>query len=813
MTAPEHPDVTDQAKLLVAIDQACAAIAPNWPLDRLIAVSPYWNWIDRPFHQASQALERLNGSRLTMPAAYYRQAWQAGEIRAEHLQQAMDEAGHPHSLQSLLAALDQDTPALPSLPLLSDLVDFECEVLHHPAWRDAITQQLSQFCAAFFDQDQADWHPAHTGQLYVSWRKSVQQDHSVSLLMHAHQLRQRATALPADAVGLIRWAVQKLAIPADSLRDYLTLLLLRINGWAAWCAYLRWQARLHAGDDQQIVELLACRLAWECLLDDGERGVDSVWHQWQQRWAAQPVVPPAPHLSPLALWQRAQEVAYQQPLARQLAEQTPTALPEPSVQAVFCIDVRSEVFRRALEQTDPAIHTHGFAGFFGLPIAYTPLGTTASRPQLPGLLAPCLKASDSTGDPLADAAISQRRQLRLRRRASWNPFRRLPAASFALVESLGLGYLRQLLQQSLPSQRALQSGEDDGLSSAESCQLRPTLQFAKDDPQPALDLAERVLRAMGMTDRLSRLVLLVGHGSQSANNPHAAGLHCGACCGQTGEVNARALAALLNDAALRQALQRRAIDIPDSTCFLAGLHNTTTDDITLFDTTALPDSHAADLQRLRQALTTAATRARAERASQIGLAATPELDRAFRRRANDWAQTRPEWGLVNNGCFIAAPRARSYGLPLQARAFLHDYDASADVDGLLLEQILTAPVIVAHWINMQYHASTVDPLHYGSGNKLLHNVVGGHIGVFEGNAGDLRIGLPLQSVHDGGHWRHTPLRLSVFVEAPAARIDAILSRHPTLQQLVGNHWLHLFRLDGRMVEVYRSGGWQHWYGG
>ena len=42
---------------------------------------------------------------------------------------------------------------------------------------------------------------------------------------------------------------------------------------------------------------------------------------------------------------------------------------------------------------------------------------------------------------------------------------------------------------------------------------------------------------------------------------------------------------------------------------------------------------------------------------------------------------------------------------------------------------------------------------FGAGNKVLHNVVG-TIGVLEGNAGDLKVGLPWQSVHDGQDYRH-----------------------------------------------------------
>jgi len=164
------------------------------------------------------------------------------------------------------------------------------------------------------------------------------------------------------------------------------------------------------------------------------------------------------------------------------------------------------------------------------------------------------------------------------------------------------------------------------------------------------ELAAQVLQAMSLTDDFSRLVLLAGHGSQSANNPHAAGLDCGACCGQTGEINARLLAGLLNDRDVRRALIGKGIEIPESTHFLAGLHNTTTDEFVLFDTDQSPDSHADDLARLRQMLVEAGQRARSERAPALGLAhrvSEPEaLLRAIRARADDWCQTRPEWGLA-----------------------------------------------------------------------------------------------------------------------------------------------------------------------
>jgi hypothetical protein len=278
-------------------------------------------------------------------------------------------------------------------------------------------------------------------------------------------------------------------------------------------------------------------------------------------------------------------------------------------------------------------------------------------------------------------------------------------------------------------------------------------------------------------------------------------------------VNARTAAELLNSKDVRQQLGARGIDIPDDTHFLAGLHVTTTDEVTLFDEDVVPPSHSGDIDRLRGLLTEAGRITRAERAGALGLedlANSPgELLSELRFRSSSWAETRPEWGLANNASFIVAPRSRTRGCDLEGRAFLHDYDWRADTDGSILERLMTGPMIVTNWINMQYYASTVDNQKFGSGNKVLHNVVGGGIGVFEGNGGDLRIGLSKQSLHDGTRWIHTPLRLSVFIEAPRLSIEAVVDKHEVVRHLSENQWLYLFRIDpeSHVVERYFSSEW------
>ena len=815
-----------EAHIDAACERACQMIAPAWPLDRAIAVNPHWSRIHMPLRQVAARMAVLGDMAVLPSRATFQEAWQTGRIDHAQLTQAIQTVAGAKAAgltaQTAIQAL-QIPPAITRLPLLIDVLD--TDPLRHTRlpWRQAITHQVSQTCAAYFDEQQADWQPQREKGLYAFWRDTLQHDHGIGVLMGLPKLGLALKALPATRQDAQRWMIERLGLAQTAWADYLEAVLLTVNGWASWCAYLGWVARLDGKQDEHLRDLLAIRLAWGALLLECKgQAAGQAFEALQQAWRHSPAVLAQAQDALIVdeVWQVALELGYQGELAQQLRSQPDDsgASQDIEVQAAFCIDVRSEPLRRALETAMPQMQTIGFAGFFGLPVAYTPLGTQARRPQLPGLLAASVEVGDrinaaggqgSDFDLASEAGARQARAKRFSLSAQWRAASRWPGAGFCFVESVGVGYLGKLWQWLRTPQHERINDDLAGLPARYRPVCRPHVMGL--DVAAKAQLAANVLHAMGLDRQLAPLVLLVGHGSQSSNNAHAAALDCGACCGQTGQVNAQSLALLLNEAAVRSALKTHGITIPEHTWFIAALHNTTTDAFEAFDLDLLPPTARERWQALQSALLRASEQVRRERAPALGL--NPDVPAAqllaqLRRRANDGAQTRPEWGLAGNAAFLIAPRSRSRGLVLKGRSFLHDYDASQDADGSVLELLMTAPMLVTHWINFQYHASTCEPQRLGSGNKVLHNVVGGHIGVFEGNGGDLRIGLSHQSLHDGQRWMHEPLRLSVVIDAPQQAIERVIQKHAVLQLLLGNGWLHLWRFEQSQLEQYELGVWR-----
>jgi len=766
-------------------EAAARAIPPSFPLEATVAVNPFLGQISESLAMASARLMRVAGVRITRSPEDYVLSMHQGEITDTDLAETLEASTDPQKpagvaeLKEAVSAHGDDVTG--PLPTIADLAAASTGI----DWPSVIEKTVGLWAAGHFDKGQALWSPAPGLDVFAAWRAWAVHDLTPEIaglagfcahVSNAPDTAERAILRASEAIGLTEAAAE-----TAFHRLYMDL-----GGWSQHARWQLWQAELDGRSDTALTGLLAIRLIWEEALLAHVPGIAEDWAEAVSAHAA-PIEPSAGQVA-LAILQEAADRAHQRKLAHALDGGTGSAgskteTDRPFLQAAFCIDVRSEVFRRALEAVDPSIETIGFAGFFGLPISHKAKGSDVSEAHLPVLLNASVETTSH-----CDAANEHEVRIAARTSRAWGRFRQAAVSSFAFIEAAGPLYAAKLVRDAL------------GLPA------KPP----KPDPAPQVvgglsaeaktDTAQAVLRAMSMTEGHGDYVLLLGHGGHTTNNPHESAYHCGACGGYTGEVSARVLAALLNDPETRAGLSGRGITVPDATRFIAGLHDTTTDRVTLYPD-GLGAAHDATRGKIEAWLDRAGQAARTERSLKLP-GSTPNTVSA---RAFNWAEVRPEWGLAGCAAFIAAPRVATAGKDLGGRAFLHSYDWRADEGFATLELILTAPVVVASWISLQYYGSTVAPDVFGGGNKLIHNVVGG-IGVVEGNGGGLRPGLPLQTVHDGEKPVHEPLRLSVMIEAPREAIGDVLDRHPEVRALFDNGWLHLFALkDGKIEARYRPG--------
>ncbi|WP_198373352.1 putative inorganic carbon transporter subunit DabA, partial [Roseomonas rosulenta] len=592
-----HQAIAAAPALAAALEQAQRAIPPAWPLAATVAVNPFLGQAEEDLATAAARLRRVGGLRATMPRAWYAERIAAGGITEEDLAAALaaaPEADRPRDVAALREALAAPAALPQALPTIADLVAEATGT----DWPGIIAERIGAFAGGWFDAGQALWPVPRRGSLYASWRATALRDLTPEILglpgFCAH-----VAAAPQEAEAATGRALDALGVPEAALGTLLHRLLMTLGGWAQLARQRGFEAELAGGTDGTLTGLLAVRLVWEEALH--ARHAPQIEARWREVLAAhaEPVRPSAEDAID-AILQAAVEHAAQREILASVVPTSAAAPARPALQAAFCIDVRSEVLRRALESLDPGIRTQGFAGFFGLPVAHRPFASDVVENRLPVLLRPGLRSCDAVpGD-----AAAERARIAARAKRAWGRFSQAAVSSFAFVESAGLLHGLTLLRDSFGLGRAGRGGTTP--------RFEPSLPI-----ETRIATAEAVLRAMSLTEGFAPLVLLLGHGARVANNPHASALQCGACGGHQGDVSARLLAALLNEPEVRQGLAARGIAIPEDTLFLAGLHDTTSDEVAIFAGDAGSARHQASLRQAKAWLGRAAALARAERALRL----------------------------------------------------------------------------------------------------------------------------------------------------------------------------------------------------
>jgi uncharacterized protein len=839
-----HRGSPRDAELLAEISKAAQIIAPLWPLSTFVAVNPLLGLQHLPFDDATAVARRWLRARTHLTLAAFREAHGRGVTTDADLRRAITEVDPKlTTLPSVvIGERSFDAVEIVRSDLLVGPDDKPRETAGDRVGRTdvatvrAVSQRVAAWCAVFVDEAGVPWPmPGREQGFFPAWRALAPHDRRLRRLAGPSGMQWLAQ-LPDRPLDALAASLEALEVDADRRVDALREHLGRLPGWAGYARWHdEWAPPAHHRPSLRLVDLLAAQVAATAAAAHGTTAEQPPWDEDQEfekllelrvttvltalggspddplatsavRGVLQEVPPPVRK----SMWLEAKERNFRDRLLGLLNRPDPgPAAERPEVQAAFCIDARSEGLVRHLQARGP-YDTYGFAGFFGIPVRWRPLGSTESQPRCPPLLKPehdvaeqPLVPDDAAGYLNAQrAAGAGHEAFHASKGSLGGPFALAEAAGYimgpaAAARTLAPGLVRRL--RGLATRRVAPP------------QTRPAVQAERDGGsgfavEERVTFAKNVVRTMGLT-RFARLVVLCGHGSFNVNNPHASSYDCGACGGNPGGPSARVVVAILNDPAVRTGLREQDIVVPDDTLFVAAQHDTVSDVVTILDREAVPETHEPLVAAFERDVAVAGEELARERAWRL-----PGNPVKVRVRGHDWAQVRPEWGLASNAAFVIGPRSITAGLDLACRVFLHSYDAESDSDGSALETIMTAPLVVAQWISAQYYFSAVDPDQFGAGDKTLHNPVGG-IGVVLGEGGDLQVGLPAQAVGVGDRRMHQSLRLLAVIQAPFERIDAIIQRNQVLRELIGGKWITVAgRSDGGDHWSIRSPGgtWSRW---
>jgi uncharacterized protein YbcC (UPF0753/DUF2309 family) len=682
------------------------------------------------------------------------------------------------------------------------------------------------------------------------------------------EIAMRAAADRQDSAdSVIRASLDALGVTGEDIEPFLFATALGLPGWTGMFARLERNPQDHPhGPPVTLAEFVAVRLLLEVAAVTRAcraAGVPTAWPALRALTPAQPARDPVldasilwslahvagmddaavralgddtlariwdecaqcPTLTRRQVMQDAYERTYRRTILDALAARRALAPDRergrPRTQFVFCIDEREESIRRAIEEQSPDYITFGMAGFFGVAIDFQGLYDREPAAHCPVVVTPAHEVYEQpVYTDLGRHVLSQKwrdRWLALERRAV--------AGSRTLSGGAGLSFLLGPFSalKTLARVAAPRSSLLFGERMAASLAPRPSTRLSAirvedsaimpDGRKPvgfsleeSVDRVVATLNNLGLVRDFAPIIVFLGHGSTSLNNPHESAHDCGACGGRRGGANARLFADMANRFDVREGVRQRGITIPADTWFVGALHDTANDSVRYYDLEMLPTARAAQFEEAYQVLERARRENALERSRRFDDAAltlTPEEAlRHVEARSAHLAQPRPEYGHCTNSICIVGRRFWSRGLHLDRRAFLVSYDPTIDAGDKIIERILAAVGPVGAGISLEYYFSSVDNETFGCGTKLPHNVTG-LIGVMNGHQSDLRTGLPLQMVEI-----HEPMRLLLIVDATPESLLAVAGRQPEVAQLVVNRWVQLVSVhpETGAMAVFEDGG-------
>jgi hypothetical protein len=751
------------------IEKAAKVIGKTWPLYSFVTSNPLSGYENAHFNEAVLSAKQYLNATIFPKPAIFKQALQIGEIDGVLLSNLLKENDLHGTSEFYLDQMEND----------------KAEVLNPTHELDGM---MSKWLAAFMDEGLAEWEmPGKEEGFYLAWRKLAKYDNALSI--------KSISDIPASSTEALNEVLKEFNV--EQYQEIFTQHLAALPGWTGYINYRtaadsNWQKEYPISLEQYLaVRLWIAKKLNISILQNKKSNVAIKDAQLKY------------------VWLKAWEQSWQKNMIH-LVRNAPASNEDekrPDVQLVFCIDTRSELIRRHVE-AQGNYETYGYAGFFGIAMDYTNLEDDITRKSCPPIVGSAYQVTEMAASDKHQemSAFKKKNEVSQFKEYFFKRMKNMLPSTFGYVEGSGLFYGFSLIGRTLSAGSLYRFNNKNKNSFEEIAepQINCTNAHTENEGIPLADKVAIVKSAFDLTGwkNFAPLVVFAGHGSHTANNPFASSLDCGACAASQGRHNARMLAKLANLKEVREELAaKHKLVIPADTVFIGAEHNTTTDEIEIFDA-AVPVSHQQKLKQLKENLKNAQKTATKDRLGVENSVASAE------RKANDWGETRPEWGLAKNAGFIVAPRSLTKNTNLNSRCFLHSYDWRQDITGGALEGIMQGPMVVTQWINNHYYFSTVDNNTFGGGSKITHNVTG-KFGVVQGNGGDLKMGLPLQSVSEtDSKMYHQPLRLSVLINAPLARIIDILTRNENLKSLLDNEWIYLMVMDptdDNSIKTYQNG--------